>query len=149
MYMLWWDWKFLNLANGAGVHIQIYKGYLDDTNIVFKWIEPNAKLDETRVKQIASVTTLEDEEKIDMRTTRYHENCKYYLKIYSMVESGTIKQSQGKLLILDLQCWHSNTPGAGTMIHYKFYRKPMATDRWCCTNLLNLLSEQVKRTTSS
>ena len=148
LYMLWWDRKFLNLANRAGAHIQMYKRYVDDTNIILKGIEPNVEWDETSERMITRITTPDDKEKIDMRTAREIRRMANSISESIQWEEAVPSNSpQGKLPILDLQCWHSNTPGAGTIIYYQFYRKPMANRQVMLYK--SAMPEQVKRTTSS
>jgi hypothetical protein len=37
--MLWWDYRFLEMAISAGVDIEMYERFVDDSNLVSETIE--------------------------------------------------------------------------------------------------------------
>ena len=148
LYMLWWDQKFLKIAKEAGAKISMYKRYVDDTNIIIQGIEPNTEWDEEskKLKTTATTTIANDpiQEAMDVRTAREIKKIANSISQFIQWEEAVPSNSiNGKLPILDLQCWPSNS----TTIMYEFYRKPMANTQIMLYN--SAMPEQIKRKTSS
>lgn len=148
LYMLWWDQKFLDVANRAGFEIQMYKRYVDDTNIIMKAIGQNVVWDEESLQLRSTNATLEEEEPADLRSAKEIKKMANSIADFIQWEEAVPSNSPGgRLPILDLQCWHSNTSGNSTTIYYTFYRKPMANRQLMLFS--SAMPEQVKRTTLS
>ena len=126
----------------------MYKRYMDDTNIILEGIKPNVGWDEESKKLTTIETTVDDQEAIDVRTAREIRRMANSMTTSIQWEEAVPSNSpNGKLPILDLQCWPSNTSETGTTIFYEFYRKPMANRQVMLYR--SAMPEQVKRTTLS
>ena len=112
-----------------------------------KALEPNVVLDEESQRLRCINATSQREIPTDVRSA------KEIKKIANSV-AGCIQWEEavpssspgGRLPILDLQCWHSDTSGNST-IFYTFYRKPMANQQVMLFN--SAMPEHMKRTTLS
>ena len=148
--MLWWDRKFLSLAEKAGANIAMYKRYVDDTNIILKGIEPGVKwIEDSETLGIMQEEINRDrEENTDVRTAReIRKMANTIAEAIQWEEAVPSTSPGGKLPILDLQCWTKELPQENTIVYYEFYRKPMAN------RLLMLhqsaMPDKIKRTTLS
>ena len=148
LYMMWWDQKFLESANRAGAQIKMYKRYVDDTNIILKGLAASVKWDQASMSLKSTTEIADDQEAIDVRTAReIRRMANGIAESIQWEEAVPSKSPQGKLAILDLQCWPSESSETGTTIYYEFYRKPMANRQVMLYK--SAMPEQVKRTTSS
>ena len=147
LYMLWWDREFLDVAKRAGAEIKMYKRYVDDTNITMKALDPYIEWNEDSRKKRAN-TTSEGEEAADVRSAKeVRRMANSIAECIQWEEAVPSTSPGGRLPILDLQCWHSNTSSNVTTIYYMFYRKPMANRQLMLFN--SAMPEQMKRTTLS
>ena len=147
LYMLWWDKKFLDAASKAGFRIKMYKRYVDDTNIIMKALEPNVVLDEESQRLRCINATSQREIPTDVRSAKEIKKIANSVAECIQWEEAVPSSSPGgRLPILDLQCWHSDTSGNST-IFYTFYRKPMANQQVMLFN--SVMPEHMKRRTLS
>ena len=147
LYMLWWDKKFLDTASKAGFKIKMYKRYVDNTNIIMKALEPNVVLDEESQQLKSTNATSQEEDPTDVRSAKVIKKIANRVAECIQWEEAIPSSSHGgRLPILDLQCWYSDTYRNST-IFYTFCRKPMANQQLMLFN--SAMPKHMKRTTLS
>jgi hypothetical protein len=123
--MLWWDDQFLGVASTAGIDIDMYERFIDDSNLVPEVIEAGWKFcSETRrmifhEDLVQNESTVED----DRQTALVIKDVANSIHpMIQMEEDYPSNHTDGKMPILDLECWMENDG----IIRFQHYEKPMA-----------------------
>ena len=109
--MLWWDDRFLEMANSAGVDIEMYERYVDDSNLVPETIEAGwGYSKETGKLVFTEENVLEDSSMEDDKRTSLviKDIANSVHPMIQMEEDYPSNHSDGKLPILDLACSMDN-----------------------------------------
>ena len=112
LFMVWWDRELKNRLRRQNIDVQLYKRYVDDTNLVAKTVpsaneQPNDKLTMETIQKIANEINPSISVTIDFPTN--HVN--------------------NRMPVLDLELWIEMVEVNGSMKHqimFSHYMKPMA-----------------------
>ena len=112
LFMVWWDRELKNRLRRQSIKVQLYKRYVDDTNLVVKTVpraneQPNDKLTMETIQKVANEIHPSISVTIDFPTN--HVN--------------------NKMPVLDLELWIGMVEVDGSMKHqilFSHYMKPMA-----------------------
>ena len=137
--MLWWDGKFLDKLESLGVDLEFYLRYVDDSNMSGWALAPGTRLVDGQLSILEELVVSDQLIPADKRTAAVlrsiaNEICPGII----MQEDVPSNHSTGKLPILDLEVWVSNT-----RIYHSFYKKPMATKK--VVHAKSALPTKVKR----
>ena len=124
--MLWWDKKFLEVANTAGVGIDMYERFVDDSNLVSETIEAGWEFCETtkRMKFVEEKVQEDNQMEDDRKTALVIKHIANSIHpMIQMEEDYPSNHSDGKLPILDLKC----SMNSEMMIKFEHYEKPLAS----------------------
>ena len=124
--MLWWDERFLEIANVAGIGIEMYERFIDDSNLVSEVVEAGWRFS----KETGRLTFKEDQVphdktmKDDKRTALVVKDVANSVHpMIQMEEDFPSNHDGGKIPILDLECWMEEDD----QIRFQHYEKPMAS----------------------
>ena len=123
--MLWWDNRFLEMANTAGVNIEMYERFVDDSNMVSETIEAGWGYSKEAGKlMFTEERVLEDGfMEDDKRTSLVIKDIANSVHpMIQMEEDYPSNHTDGKLPILDLACSMDDEG----IIRFEHYEKPTA-----------------------
>ena len=123
--MLWWDEKFLEVASTAGVGIDMYERFVDDSNLVSETIEAGwGFCKETgRLAFVEDKVAEDSSMEEDKRTSLVIKDIANSVHpMIQMEEDYQSNHADGKLPILDLNC---SMNGEG-LIKFEHFEKPTA-----------------------
>ena len=124
-FMKRWDRLYLEKAKKAGVKMKLYERYVDDSNQVAEVPPHGTKLDRETMKIVMDPNKgQEDEKEDDERLAEVLKDiANSIMPCIQMEADWPSKNEDGKLPILDLKVWTSNSGN----ILYTHYEKPMAS----------------------
>ena len=123
-----WDRMYLEKARKAGVEIEMYQRYVDDSNQIDIVPPKGAKYDIKEKKVQIDHNLIELEEEDDKRIARIlTEIANDVMPCIKMEADWPTKNEKKKLPILDMEVWMQNG-----WILYSHYEKPMS-----CRSILN------------
>ena len=128
-FTMWrWDRMYLEKARKAGVEIEMYQRYVDDSNQIDIVPPKGAKYDIKEKKVQIDHNLIELEEEDDKRIARIlTEIANDVMPCIKMEADWPTKNEKKKLPILDMEVWMQNG-----WILYSHYEKPMS-----CRSILN------------
>ena len=92
-------------------------------NVIISIARMNSGKDGTKKQLRNTNATLEEEEPADFKSAKEIKKMPNGIADFIQWEKAAPSNSPGgRLPILDVQCWHSNTSGNNTTIYYIFYR---------------------------
>ena len=124
IYMIWWDKRFLQICAQNQVIVKIYKRYVDDINILLKYIGHGYRYNGTEV--------VRDPEKAEVDRNRKKDEVMMELmneigdSIHPSIQLTTdypSKNQDEKIPILNLKVWTEQNEEDRTNIIYEHYRK--------------------------
>ena len=124
--MLWWDGKFLEKVKAAGIEIEMYGRYIDDTNIVSEVVKPGWRFCKEMELVVFKEEWLEEDRNTedDRRTALVIRDIANTIHpMIQMEEDFPSNYRDGKLPILDLKCWIARDG----LVWFQHYKKPAAT----------------------
>ena len=124
-FMLRWDVMYLDKVRKAGVCMEMYERYVDDSNQVAVVPPLGAKYDKAKKKVVIDRSVTDSDENDDERTA------KVLTDIANDVLPGIImeydvpsRNEDSKMPILDMKVWVDTCEG---LIMFQHYEKPMAS----------------------
>ena len=106
--MLWWDDKFPEIASTAGIGIDMYERFVDDSNLVSEVIEPGWRFSkDTRKLNFEEDWVPQDRTMDDDKRTALviKEVANSVHPMIQMEEDDPSNHDDGNIPILDLKCW--------------------------------------------
>ena len=106
LVMLWWDREYITKLNNLGLGLELYKRYVDDSNMGSKPMKPGVRLVDGKLSILEEAI---DEDKYlpaDFRTAKLlRQIANTIIPMIKMKEDVPSNYQSGKLPILDLEVW--------------------------------------------
>ena len=126
-FMLRWDKMYLANLKKAGMEMELYERYVDDSDQVAVVPPPGAKYDEESRKLVIDQNAACDDENDDERTARVLTDIANHVMPGIVMEFDVpSKNSDGKMPILDMKVWMEKDNGN---IMFQHFEKPMASQK--------------------
>ena len=128
IFMIWWDRRFLQKCNENQVGPEVYKRYVDDSNLLSRPVEPGRTYNGTEIVTDRELEISERNKPADEITMRLM--CEIGNSIHESIQLTKDYPSNNpdnKIPILNLKVWTESNEENRTTVIYEHYRKEVST----------------------
>ena len=128
IYMIWWDKQFLQKCRDNQVGPELYKRYVDDSNLLSRPVEPGKTYNGNEIITDTEMEENERDKNADEITMRLM--CEIGNSIHESIQLTTDYPSNNpdnKIPILNLKVWTESNEENHTTVLYEHYRKEVST----------------------
>ena len=128
IFMIWWDRRFLQKCNENQVGPEVYKRYVDDSNLLSRPVEPGRTYNGTEIVTDRELEISDRNKPADEITMRLM--CEIGNSIHESIQLTKDYPSNNpdnKIPILNLKVWTESNEENRTTVIYEHYRKEVST----------------------